>query len=40
MYVYGGYIPDKAAYMTDMYVFDFGLKKWELFYKGGQNDEP
>ena len=40
MYVYGGYIPNKALYMLDMYVFDFQQKKWQVYYKGGQNNEP
>lgn len=40
MLVYGGYIPNKAIYMTDMYSFDLEKMSWELFYKGGTEAEP
>lgn len=33
MYIYGGYIPEKATYLSDMYAFDLETHKWELFYK-------
>lgn len=33
MYVYGGYIPEKASYLKDVYAFDIETKKWEIFYK-------
>lgn len=28
MYVYGGYIPGKANYMTEIYAFDLEKKTW------------
>lgn len=34
MYVYGGYIPEKASYLIDMYAFNLDLKTWEIIYKG------
>ena len=40
MIVYGGYIPEKATYMTNMYAFDFEKKTWEVFYEGGKQEEP
>lgn len=33
MYVYGGYIPEKASYLKDVYAFDIETNKWEIFYK-------
>jgi N-acetylneuraminic acid mutarotase len=37
MLVYGGYVPDKATYMTDIYAFDFEKQSWEVYYKGGKD---
>ena len=36
MFVYGGYIPEKATYMTTMFGFDFEKKAWEVCYEGGK----
>jgi len=38
MLVYGGYVPDKAKYMTDIYAFDFDNKTWEVYYEGGKEN--
>jgi len=32
IYVYGGYIPEIATFMTDIYAFSFNTKTWELYY--------
>ena len=41
MYVYGGYIPEKAVYMNDIYTFDFETRKWEVHHKySNKDDEP
>ncbi len=40
MIVYGGYIPEKATYMIDMYLFDLEKKTWEVLYRGGSGVEP
>lgn len=34
MLIYGGYVPEKATYMTDMYAFDFEKGTWEVFFRG------
>lgn len=28
MYIYGGYIPNKAEYLKDVYSFDFTTLQW------------
>ena len=40
MYVYGGYISDKAEYLKDIYCFDLVNHTWEVTYKGGKGKEP
>ena len=40
MYVYGGYISDKADYLQDIYAFDLATHKWEIIYKAGKGTEP
>jgi hypothetical protein len=33
MYVYAGYIPEKASYMKDVLEFDFDTHEWKIVYK-------
>ena len=40
MFVYGGYISDKADYMTDIYALDLTNFTWEIAFKGGKSKEP
>lgn len=40
MYVYGGYMSDKADYLQDIYTFDLNSHKWEIVYKSGSGPEP
>ena len=40
MVVYGGYVPEKANYMTSIYAFDFEKKTWEVYFEGGKAEEP
>lgn len=35
MLVYGGYIPEKAQYMSDMYAFDLEKHTWQLYHRKG-----
>jgi N-acetylneuraminic acid mutarotase len=39
IYVYGGYIPEIATFMTDIYAFSLDKNTWELYYKGGSATE-
>jgi hypothetical protein len=32
MYVYGGYIPEKAEYMRDIFCLDLDKWEWELVF--------
>lgn len=34
MFIYGGYVSDKAEYLTDIYAFDLQNQTWELYFKG------
>ncbi len=41
MYVLGGYIPEKAEYMNNIYCLDLEKFNWELIYEGKQSaNEP
>lgn len=41
MYVYAGYIPEKAEYVKDIYAFDFEKQEWSVEWKGSDSrDEP
>ena len=40
MYVYGGYISDKAEYMKDIYAFDLQNFTWEVVYTSGKSEQP
>ncbi len=33
MYVYAGYIPEKASYMGDVLEFDLDSHQWKILYK-------
>lgn len=33
MYVYGGYMSEKAKYLQNVLAFDFITNTWEVFYK-------
>lgn len=34
IFIYGGYVSDKAEYLTDIYAFDLQNQTWELYFKG------
>lgn len=41
MYIYGGYIPDKAQYMKNIYCLDVDKFEWETVYQHkSTKDEP
>ena len=41
MYIYGGYIPDKAEYMTSIYCLDVDKFEWSTVHQGkSPKDEP
>ncbi len=41
MYVYGGYIPEKAELMNEIYVLDLEKMVWERVWEGkGTENEP
>jgi hypothetical protein len=37
MYVYGGYISDKAEHLIDVLAFNIETSTWEIIYKGQKN---
>jgi hypothetical protein len=39
MYVYGGYISDKAEYLTNILAFNIDDSTWEIVYKGEKSDK-
>lgn len=39
MYVYGGYITDKAEYLSDILAFNIENNSWEIFYKSDKTDK-
>ena len=40
MLIYGGYIPEKAQYLADMYAFDLEKHTWQLYHRKGEEDQP
>ena len=43
MYIYGGYIPETAKYLSNIYCLDLEKYEWELIYEAkgsGQEPEP
>lgn len=41
LYVYGGYVSDKAQYMKDIYCLDLEKMEWSTVYEGkNSNDDP
>lgn len=39
MYVYGGYISDKAEYLSNILSFNIDQQTWEVVYKGDNSDK-
>lgn len=39
MYVYGGYISDKAEYLIDILAFDADTCAWEIVHKGERSEK-
>lgn len=37
MYLYGGYIPEKAELMADVYCLDLEKQEWEKVYVSNKN---
>ena len=40
MYVYGGYIPDKASYMKNIYCLDINTMKWSTVFESKNELQP
>lgn len=40
MYVYGGYIPDKAQYLRNIYCLDLEKMEWSTVFESNSKEEP
>ena len=40
MYVYGGYMPEKASYMKNIYCLDIDEMKWSTIFESKNSLEP